>query len=60
MYIYKLDSEVCNVKERMLPLNWGSCQIDKDKKIIRFTIDPWGARYIAKSTATVKINRKTS
>lgn len=43
MYIYKLNSEVCNVKERMLPLEWKSWQIDKDKKIIQFTIDDWAA-----------------
>ena len=38
MYIYKLNSEVCNVEEKVLPLEWESRQIDKDKKIIRFTI----------------------
>lgn len=42
MYIYKLDSEVCNAKKRVLPLEWKSWQIDKDKKIIQFTIDEWG------------------
>ena len=43
MYIYKLDSEVCNAKKRVLPLEWKSWQIDKDKKIIQFTIDDWAA-----------------
>lgn len=43
MYIYKLNSEVYNAKEKMLPLEWKSWQIDKDKKIIQFTIDDWAA-----------------